>query len=113
MKITVKRTDFHNAFRSTDLNGFFSYESLDMLFDYFESREKVSGIEIELNAYALCAEYEENTWEDIVDDFSYINLNLSDDDDEEEKIGEVRKFLKRHTTLIGEPAQGIFLYAAF
>lgn len=111
MKITVTRVKFHEAFSALG-NTDFSYEALDMLFEYLNSIEYAPDSEHELDVLVFCADYKENTWEDIADLYS-LNLNLSEDDDEEEKIEEVREFLKRHSTLIGEPSPGVFLYAEF
>lgn len=58
MKQSVNFSMFVDAFRSVRPDNF-SYEGLEVLFDYFESYEEETGHEIELDVIAICCEYSE------------------------------------------------------
>jgi predicted ArsR family transcriptional regulator len=108
MKTTISRYDFERAFADADRKENFSYEALDLLFDYFESYEEETGQEIELDVIALCCEYSEDNPDDIIANYR-IDVEGMDDD---EKIEAVRDYLNDNTVLIGETATG-FVYLAF
>ena len=53
MKQTVNNSAFHDAFVNYGRTDNFSYDALDLLFDYFESIESDTGEEIELDVIAV------------------------------------------------------------
>ena len=110
MKTTIDFADFREAFRRYDRESSYSREGLMMLFDYLESYEEEAGEEIELDVIAICCEYDENHWENVASSYS---INLTECDDEEDKIEAVRDYLNDHTTLVGEPLFGTFIYTVF
>ncbi len=57
MKSTVSLSDFRDAFQMR--KDQFSYEGLEILFEYLEEYEKATGEEIELDVIDLCCEYTE------------------------------------------------------
>ena len=108
MKKSINFHDFEQAFNKLRPDNF-SDEGLEVLWDYFESFEYSTGIEIELDVIAFCCEYTEDTWQNIADNYS---IPLDHCDDDEEKINEVERFLENHTILCGEVSDG-FVYADF
>lgn len=108
MKTTVSRYDFERAFVDANRKENFSYEGLNLLFDYLEDYEEQTGKELELDVIALCCDYNEDTMEDIIANYS-IDLEGMDD---EEQLEAVRNYLEAHTTLVGETSTG-FVYACF
>jgi hypothetical protein len=114
MKTTVSRYDFERAFVDADRKENFSYEALGLLFDYFEDYEEQTGQEIELDVIAICCEYNEDTAEDIITNYSIdvSDLDPEDDDYEEQCAEAVRNYLNDNTTLVGETSTG-FVYLAF
>lgn len=57
---TVTNYDFHDAFRDAGREDRFTYEALDVLFEYYEQREEELGEQIELDVAGICtlwAEY--------------------------------------------------------
>lgn len=109
MKTTVSRYDFERAFIDADRKENFSYEGLNALFDYLESYEEETGQEIELDVIALCCDYTEDTVAEIARNYS---IDLSDCEDEDDKIEIVRDYLNDNTMLVGETATG-FVYQSF
>jgi hypothetical protein len=110
MKITVNFCDFVDAFRRCDRYGDFGYDALQILFDYLEEYEESVGEEIELDVVAICCEYAVDKWEDIAESYS---IDLSEYEDEEDKILAVREYLEENTSLVGELTEGEFVYQVF
>jgi hypothetical protein len=107
---TVYKSDFVDAFIHAGRSSNFSVRAREMLFDYLEEYSDSTGEPVELDVIALCCDYNEDHWSDIADNYS---IDLSDCDDEDEKIETVREYLEDNTCLIGETYDGAFLYQAF
>jgi hypothetical protein len=110
MKTTVDFFDFREAFRNYGRADSFTPEGLEMLFNHFEELEADTGQEMELDVIAICCEYDENHWEDVAANYS---IDLSECEDEGDKIEAVREYLSDNTMLVGEPLPETFLYVAF
>jgi len=107
MKTTVSLYDFRDAFRRVRPDNF-SYEGLEVLFDYLEACESGAD-EIELDVIALCCDFSEASVDEIAENYS---IDLSECDDDEEKAEAVRDYIERHSIVVGEVAGG-FVYADF
>jgi hypothetical protein len=110
MKTTVSFYDFREAFRQHDRLGSYSPEGLRALFNYFEQYEEETGQEVELDVIAICCDYDENHWEDVASNYS---IDLSECEDEEDKVAAVRDYLEENTFLVNEPLEGVFVYQVF
>ena len=101
---------FHEAFRLAGRGDQFSYEGLEVLFDYLDNLSEDTGEPIELDVIALCCEYYECSIEDIIDNY---NIDVSDADGDEDEIKTiVEEYLQDNTIVCGEVSNG-FVYAAF
>lgn len=107
MKTTVTLHAFQSAFKSLRPHSF-SYEGLEVLFNYFEDCELGTGEEVELDVIGICCEYTEDTTVSIANAYNIDIVGLDDD----EAAQEVQEFLEIHTTLVGEVAGG-FVYVSF
>lgn len=111
MKTTITHaSQFRDAFRQADRQDQFSYEALNMLYEYFEDIDP----DMELDVVAICCEYYEDTVADIARNYS-IDLNDADPEDldyDQACIDIVREYLEANTALVGETSSG-FVYAAF
>jgi hypothetical protein len=110
MKTTIDFSDFREAFRRYDRESSYSPEGLRALFNHFEEYEEQTGHAVELDVIAICCDYDENHWEDVAS--SYL-IDLTDCEDEEDKIQAVREYLEENTFLVGEPLEGVFVYQVF
>lgn len=108
MKITVSSYDFHRAFEQCRPDTF-SYDGLNVLFDYLEQLESDTGEELELDVIALCCDYIEDTIQGIADS---CGIDLSDCEADDEKREAVRSYLEYHTAICGETYSG-FVYSSF
>ena len=111
MKTTITHaSQFRDAFRQADRQDQFSYEALNMLYEYFEDIDP----DMELDVVAICCEYSEDTVADIARNYS-IDLNDADPEDldyDQACIDIVREYLNENTSLVGETSTG-FVYAVF
>jgi hypothetical protein len=106
MKQTISHaSQFRDAFRQADRQDQFSYEALNMLYEYFEDVDP----DMELDVVAICCDYSEDTPEAIAN--NYWDRD-SVPDDEDELRDQVREYLEANTSIVGETPTG-FVYACF
>jgi hypothetical protein len=106
MKTTISHaSQFRDAFRQVDRHGQFSYEALNMLYEYFEDCDP----DMELDVIAICCDYIEDTVKGVADAYG---LELPEDEDENEHRQAMRSYLDHHTTVVGDTADG-FVYLSF
>lgn len=108
--MTVDKHDFIDAFKRYNRQDQFSYEGLEVLFDYLDNLSDDIGEPIELDVIAFCCEYYESSIADIISDYG---IDVSDAEGDEEEIKTiVEEYLQYNTCVCGETADG-FVYAAF
>jgi hypothetical protein len=59
MKITVTLPSFRQAFQDAGRGDHFSWEGLEVLFNFLEEQEEDTGTEMELDVSALCWDFAE------------------------------------------------------
>ena len=62
---TINLYDFRDAFKRYGRGEQFSYEGLELIFDYIEEYEQSTGEQVEFDVVALCCEWCEQSPEDI------------------------------------------------
>ena len=101
---------FREAFRLAGRIDQFSYEGLEVLFDYLDNLSEDIGEPIELDVVALCCEYYEASIQELIEQY---NIDVSEADGDEDKIKAiVEEYLQDNTSICGEVSDG-FVYAAF
>jgi len=105
MKQTISLHDFRQAFSIRPNN--FSYEGLEILFNWFEEYESDNGIELELDPIGICCEYIEMTPEEIIKDW---NLDIELDGNESLAV---QDFINDETMLVGVTPQGTIVFANY
>lgn len=110
MKTTVYLNDFRRAFADCGRENQFSYDGLEILFDWIESIDSDTGEETELDVIALCCEFEEMHWEDVAVNYE---IDLSDCETDEEKIEAVREYINDHAMYCGMTEAGLMIYSQF
>ena len=101
---------FREAFRLAGRMDQFSYEGLEVLFDYLEEYSDSTGEPVELDVVALCCEYYESSIQELIDNY---NIDVSDADGDEDIIAEfVKDYISDNTAYVGE-TEGCLIYAAF
>ena len=102
---------FREAFRLAGRSDQFSYEGLEVLFDYLDNLSEDIGEPIELDVVAFCCEYYESSIEELIDNYN-IDMSEVDEDDPDSIIDVVREYLEYNTIVCGQVSDG-FVYAAF
>ena len=100
---------FREAFRLAGRMDQFSYEGLEVLFDYLDNLSEDTGETIELDPVALCCDYYESSIEELIDNY---DIDSPEDDNPDSIIEVVREYLEDKTSVCGE-VNGGFVYAAF
>ena len=107
---TVDLYQFREAFRRMNRQDQFSYEGLEVLFDYLENLSDDIGESIELDVLALCCEYYESSIDELIKNY---DIDVSEAEEDEEEIKPiVEEYLQYNTSVCGETSGG-FVYAAF
>lgn len=114
---TVYLHDFRQAFQDFNRTDNFSYEGLEVLFDYIEGLSEDIGEPIDLDVIALCCEYSEGTPEEIAEQCR-VELpereEWMDDDDYSNEVKEVvLDYLNDNTSVCGVSDSGTIVYADF
>ena len=102
---------FREAFRVAGRMDQFSYEGLEVLFDYLDNLSEDTGEPVELDVVALCCEYYESSIQELIDNYN-IDLSEVDEDDPDSITEVVREYLEENTSVCGKVSDG-FVYAAF
>jgi hypothetical protein len=87
MKQTINLHDFRQAFQNMGRSEQFSYEALELIYDYLEDIDEGNH---ELDVIAICCDFQEMTPEEIAQAYG-----LEEDED-------VLEFLSMETSVIGE-----------
>lgn len=101
---------FREAFRLAERMDQFSYEGLEVLFDYLDNLSEDIGEPIELDVIALCCDYYESSINEIIAQYNIDTSRVEGDEDEIKEM--VREYLEYRTSVCGEVCGG-FVYAAF
>jgi hypothetical protein len=105
MKQTIGLCQFQNAFELMGRADNFSYEGMELLFDYFEELDP----DMELDVVGICCEYSESTLSEIVEAYG---IEIDENESENEQMQQVKDFLEGETVLIGETSNGSIVYAS-
>lgn len=73
MKHSINLYQFRDAFNSIRPNNF-TYEGLEVLFNWLEELGEDTGEEVELDVIALCCEFTEDSIENVLDNYSLDNV---------------------------------------
>lgn len=109
MKTTVNLYDFRQAFNDMGRGEQFSYDGLEILFDYLEQLGEDIGEEIELDVIALCCEYAEEDHKAIADNY---NIDIADCDFED-GLDRVIAYLEDEGVYIGHTKGFDIVYRQF
>lgn len=107
MKTTINLYEFREAFQEIRPNNF-SYEGLEVLFDYLEECENDLGEEYEFDVIALCCDFSEDSVDVIAEQYSIDVSGLTS----RGKVEKVEEYLQDEGVLVGATDLG-FVYRQF
>lgn len=102
MKQTIGVSEFHSAFYTAGRANQFSWEALNILYDYFEDCDP----DMELDVIAICCQYAESTPEDFCNQYDIDTDGL----DENTMFDAAVEFAEENTTLVGTTCDGCLIY---
>jgi hypothetical protein len=97
MKQTIHLSDFRDAFHNAGRGKQFSYEALELLYDFFEEIDP----DYDLDVVAICCDFDEMDADEVRKTY-----DLESDTDVEE-------YLRHHTSLVGKNDDGLFVFQSF
>ena len=112
MKQTINLYDFRNAFYKMGRKDNFSYEGLEVLFDYIVELEMTTGEEMELDVISLCGDFAESIIDDLITDYAIDISDCAPEDDEAIKET-VMEYMEQNTIVCGVTSNGSVVYEAF
>ena len=90
-------SQFRNAFEACGRGDQFSYDALNMLFEYFDD----AGEQIDLDVISICCDFQESTADEVREQYDVdADVSLSD-------------FLSDNTLLIGYTDSDTYVFASF
>jgi len=95
MYINVTETMFKDEFKALRPDNF-SYEGLSALYDSFIEAE-TSGQTMELDVIAICCEFSESHYLDILDDYG---VHIPETDDKDEVVNALVNYLNDNTLVV-------------
>jgi hypothetical protein len=101
---TVNLHDFRQAFHNMGRGEQFSYEALELIYDYFEEVDP----EFDLDVIAICCDFDELTTEEIIRQYG-IDCDDIEDDELDEHVSD---YLQNNTSLVGQTSSG-FVFQSF
>jgi hypothetical protein len=110
----VTKHSFIDAFKQSSRKDQFSYEALEAIFEYLEDYSNDTGENVELDIVAICCEWVEMSWQEVVQAY---DVDLSDVADED-KADAVWDFLTDETVGVyrvsnEESVDGSFVFVQF
>ena len=122
MKTTVYESDFLREFKEYGREDNFTFEGLQILFDYLENWEQDTGEEIELDVISFCVDYSELTYLEFINDY---RLDIKDyyntedctqtweeaiEEDEDWVVEILTEYINENTSLVGFTNEGTVIY---
>jgi len=106
---TISIYDFRDAFKAAGRGDQFSYDGLEVIFDYIESYESDAGEQVELDVIAICCEWAEDNYAGVAESYD-IDIEGLDEDD---AIAAVLEHLEDNTAHAMATDAGNIVYVQF
>lgn len=111
---TFNENDFINEFKAYNRMDNFSFKGLRILFESLEQTAIECGMNIEMDVIALCCEYNEDTMQDIINNY---DIDLTDCISADDVLETVEVYLYDNTFVCGQYEDDDcithFIYQAF
>ena len=106
MLMTINLSDFRTEWAKSSRAESFSYEGLEILFDFLEEVEPDHDLDI----VALDCAYAESNLEDLIRDYGYA---MDAEEEEELTLEAFANYIGRESTVLGITPQGTIVYVQF
>jgi hypothetical protein len=109
MKETLTKYDFMDGMQKYTSSSF-SYNGLEILWDYLSEIEEDSGQEFEFDPVAFRCDFTESSVKDVL---SENGVEIKEDLSDKEKLYYALDFLNKNTTVLGITDKGTVVYQNF
>jgi len=75
MKQMINLYEFRKAFMDYGREDNFSYDGLEVLFNYLQDYEELTGVEVELDVIAICCDFTESTIKEALECYELDSLD--------------------------------------
>ena len=106
---TISIYDFRDAFKAAGRGAQFSYDGLEVIFDYIESYESDAGEQVELDVISICCEWAEDNYASVAEQYD-IDIDGLDEDD---AIAAVLEHLEENTARAASVNDTDIVYVQF
>lgn len=107
----IRLSDFRSAFANMGRKDQFSYDGLELIFDYIEEYERDTQEPQTLDVISICCEWAESTPAEIIDQYD-TDINTEGMDDNEIAAA-VYEWLNDETIVAGTTSAGDLVYVQF
>jgi hypothetical protein len=108
---TISVYDFRDAFKRYGRGDQFSYEGLELIFDYVEEYEQSAGEQVEFDVIGICCEWNEQELNDV---FNTYPIECKSENPTEDEIKHaVLEYLHDETQVAGVTDSGTVVYVQF
>jgi hypothetical protein len=104
--MTINLSDFRTEWAKSSRAKSFSYEGLEILFDFLEEVEPDHDLDI----VALDSAYAESNLEDLIRDYGYA---MDEEDEEGLTLEAFAEYIERESTVLGTTSHGTIVYLQF
>ena len=102
---TIDLHDFRQAFHNMGRGEQFSYEALELIYNYLEEIDP----DFDLDVIAICCDFDELTIEEIIRSYSID----CDDVEDDEIFSHVMDYLEEHTSVVGQIDECSIVFQSF
>jgi len=113
MKQTVNFSSFRDAFFRCNRGEQFTYEALELIFDYIEEYECSTGDEVELDPVGICCEWAESTPEELCSQYPIFEVDVNDPPNDSSATELILEWLNDETQVAGVTDSGSIVYVQF
>lgn len=106
---TLSKSSFIDAFKQSSRKDQFSYEALEVIFDYLEDYSDSTGEPVEFDIVGICCDYNMMSFDDVAREYNIdlAHLDAEDDDYEEQCEEAVLEYLNDNTMVLGKCVDGV------
>lgn len=109
MKQSINLSQFRDAFHRMDRGNQFSYEALELIYDYLEECDP----DFELDVIAICCDFSEGNFQEVANELDEDLIEESEGMDEDETAQLVADKLSDMTTVLGVTSDNSIVYVNF
>lgn len=106
---TLSKSSFINAFKQSSRKDQFSYEALEVIFDYLEEYSDRTDEPVELDIVAICCDFAESSLSELASSYEIDLEGLEGED----RLETVLSYMEKNTFVLGMVDDETMVYVQF